>query len=390
MSAPNLQYPPPTTGGTPVGGSGTVGTIPVWGTTTTTLTDSPLTVSGTTVTATQAFTVNGTQTFNGNLVSGFNQTWTLNGGFLNIQSGLLYLDKTNSRIGIGTTSPAAKFHVKDATNRNIIMTSGTTGMKITSITDASAEADIGVQGNTVQFLTGGTERARIDSSGNVGIGTTPASWNAAVRAIEMRTSALWNFNSGSDSVAYWTVNAFTDTGGNVVYKASAAASQYTQIGGAHVWSRAVSGTAGAPCTFLESMRIDSSGQVGIGTGSPLGALDVRGSGSPAIISANSTTRYGFMQWVDASSLFRVATDGAFPIAFFTNANERARITSTGNVQAASGTTTMTDGFFYIPAAAGAPTGVPTAIAGRVPMYYDTTNDQFYIRNGANWRKVTLT
>lgn len=127
-------------------------------------------------------------------------------------------------VGIGTASPAAKFHVKDATNRNIIMTSGTTGMKITSITDASAEADIGVQGNTVQFLTGGTERARI--------------------------------------------------------------------------------------------------------------------------------------------------------------------TSAGNVHAASGTTTMTDGFFYIPAAAGAPTGVPTAIAGRVPMYYDTTNNNFYVYNGA-WKKVLL-
>lgn len=100
----------PTGGGSPVGGSGTPGTIPVWSSGTT-LGDSPLTVSGTTVTAAQAFTVNGTQTFNGNLVSGFNQTWTLNGGFLNIQSGLLYLDKTNSRIGIGTASPVSRLDV---------------------------------------------------------------------------------------------------------------------------------------------------------------------------------------------------------------------------------------------------------------------------------------
>lgn len=64
-------------------------------------------------------------------------------------------------------------------------------------------------------------------------------------------------------------------------------------------------------------------------------------------------------------------------------------TGAGNVYAGSGTTGMTNGFFHIPAAAGAPTGVPSAISGRVPMYYDTTNNKFYIYNGA-WKAVTLT
>jgi len=63
--------------------------------------------------------------------------------------------------------------------------------------------------------------------------------------------------------------------------------------------------------------------------------------------------------------------------------------ASGNVYAGSGTTGMTNGFFYIPAAAGAPTGVPSAISGRVPMYYDTTNNKFYVYNGA-WKAVTLT
>jgi hypothetical protein len=60
----------------------------------------------------------------------------------------------------------------------------------------------------------------------------------------------------------------------------------------------------------------------------------------------------------------------------------------GNTYTASGTTSMTNGFFYIPAAGGAPSGVPTAVAGRVPMYYDTTNNNFYIYNGA-WKKILL-
>jgi hypothetical protein len=51
-------------------------------------------------------------------------------------------------------------------------------------------------------------------------------------------------------------------------------------------------------------------------------------------------------------------------------------------------TTMTKGFFYIPAAAGAPTGVPSLIAGHVPMYFDTTGNNFYIYNGV-WKKVGM-
>ncbi len=110
---------------------------------------------------------------------------------------------------------------------------------------------------------------------NFGVGATAANWSAAIRVLDMRTSAIWNLNSGSDSVASWTVNALTDTGGNVVYKATAAASQYTQNAGAHVWSRAVSGTAGAGCAFLESARIDSSGRLLVGTATAPSGLSIK-------------------------------------------------------------------------------------------------------------------
>jgi L,D-peptidoglycan transpeptidase YkuD (ErfK/YbiS/YcfS/YnhG family) len=63
-------------------------------------------------------------------------------------------------------------------------------------------------------------------------------------------------------------------------------------------------------------------------------------------------------------------------------------TMQGNTATPAGATAMTSGFFYIPAAAGAPSGVPTAITGTVPMYYDTTNNRFYIYNTA-WKLVAL-
>jgi len=81
-------------------------------------------------------------------------------------------------------------------------------------------------------------------------------------------------------------------------------------------------------------------------------------------------------------VFSTTADGA------STPTERMRIDSAGNVYGTSGTTGMTSGFFYIPAAGGAPSGVPTAVAGRVPMYYDTTNNNFYIYNGA-WKKILL-
>jgi VCBS repeat-containing protein len=77
-----------------------------------------------------------------------------------------------------------------------------------------------------------------------------------------------------------------------------------------------------------------------------------------------------------------------PLLFFVGGAQRMQISTAGNVFTTEGSTTMSAGFFYIPAADGAPTGAPPDIGGRVPMYYDRTNNQFYVYNGS-WKKVTL-
>ena len=166
---------------------------------------------------------------------------------------------------------------------------------------------------------------------NVGIGVIPSAWASSVRAEEMRTHARWNYNSGSDSVAYWTVNAFLNSAGNAIYKATAAASQYTQIGGAHVWERAVSGTAGNTVTWLESARIDSAGNVGIGTASPISPLHVKGNATNTdgilTLTPNTGGRNHQVQSLQASSLFRIFDQSA--------GASRLEIDINGNISAAT-------------------------------------------------------
>ena len=60
-----------------------------------------------------------------------------------------------------------------------------------------------------------------------------------------------------------------------------------------------------------------------------------------------------------------------------------------------GGSSMIDGFVYIPAGSGAPTGTPTNVSGtNVPMYFHTNSatntDTLYIHNGTTWKSVALT
>jgi len=136
--------------------------------------------------------------------------------------------------------------------------------------------------------------------------------------------------------------------------------------------------------------IDDSGFMGVGTASPARRLHVVATAAISVATLEST--FG----ANAALAFKDTTTTVTPqivssgndLYFQAGGNARFWIRADGNVYTDAGSTTMSNGFFYIPAAAGVPTGAPTAITGTVPMYYDTTNNHFYVYNGA-WKKVAL-
>jgi hypothetical protein len=83
----------------------------------------------------------------------------------------------------------------------------------------------------------------------------------------------------------------------------------------------------------------------------------------------------------------ISSDLVFQTTNVGTSSQKMQLTSLGSVvlNNAAIATNATDGFLYIASGAGAPSGVPTAFTGRVPLYYDSTNNQLYIYNGA-WKQ----
>jgi len=135
---------------------------------------------------TSALQTSANLTFDGTKLStvNFEYTGTLTGstGIIDIGSGQIYKDASGN-VGIGTASPSQKLEVAGgsvaASNFFTPNTAGTLGTSTTSVVSFGSTGSGGVT-NTLQFNTNSSESARIDSAGNVGVGTTSPSASAKI------------------------------------------------------------------------------------------------------------------------------------------------------------------------------------------------------------------
>jgi hypothetical protein len=138
---------------------------------------------------------------------------------------------------------------------------------------ANASARIGYLSGALYMYTNGAERLRLDLSGNLGLGVTPSAWGGGYKAFQItndsRSLAATGAGAGDLTLAFNAVYDSTDSRWEYTTTGDKAG-RYSQTGaGNHAWYVTnTSGTAGNAITFTQAMTLDASGNllVGLTTG----------------------------------------------------------------------------------------------------------------------------
>jgi hypothetical protein len=326
---------------------------------------------------------------------------------------------TLGNLGIGVASPLSRLDVREAnradstniTNLGVYTTTAqSTGvggtLALGGLFNSSDMAPYGsirggkqnsISGNYDGYLAfqtisnGGvlTEKMRIDSGGNVGIGIAAPAYRLDVRSGATATAGQFNstattaynpsgYNGGAARLFMYGGNAtgsFTGT-------------QYTHGGNFEAFFGAVQNSSALAdfvfqgfngSVYAERMRITSAGLVGIGTSAPISGAGLTigndGNSSATVKQSfsTSTTERAFISMNASSGEMQYSAGyagyGGFS-TFYTADSERMRITSLGNVL--FGTTTAVDGRLTIAADTGNSGAISTTNNG-LTTYYPMLN-----------------
>jgi len=200
--------------------------------------------------------------------------------------------------------------------------------------------------NGLALATGGTGRLFIDSSGRVGVGASPGVFfdiDDPGTGLRFKNAGSGNFNIGllggissSNSYIFNRANSPLILGTNNIERLHITSSgQLSHIGGGSVGSPAVAFNGSAPSN---SLVIDSTGKVGVGTSSPAGNLHILSASgvNTLYLSGGSTNSNngGTAQLTAAgpSGGWHNLNIRTWETLFTTNGTERLRITSDGTFQ----------------------------------------------------------
>jgi hypothetical protein len=232
----------------------------------------------------------------------------------------LVINPYGGNVGIGTSSPSALLHVEAADGA----AGGAIKYTSTAVASGYMSADgaglcLATDTAGITFRTGvtgndptdtGSERMRIDSSGNVGIGVVPSTiWSSSYDALQIGLGGSVYAHGGAGSNMHMAANiVYEGIAPNYYdkYLTSSTASKYAQDSGLHIWSTAASGTAGNAITWSEAMRIDSSGNLLVGTTSTTPAVSNDSDG--IALQANGTVQFSANNTTTAI-INRKSTDG---------------------------------------------------------------------------------
>jgi hypothetical protein len=256
----------------------------------------------------------------------------------------LYWDASSSRLGIGTTSPSNTLDVSGGFNLsgNLFVDTNVLATDVTNnrvgIGTSSPDSVLHIEGSGVDSL----------RFGNIGV-----SGNSALRISRDDTSISGN------PLGYLEFGGKDNTGNVDTAHAYIGAIAGSHGAGDNPTSLTFGTTPNGSSTIAEVMRIDESGNVGIGTTSPsswyTGAtnLVIEGSSDSGLTIDSGTTSIGRINFADGTSgdnRFRgiVAYDHSSDAMYFvSNASERMRIDSSGRVIVTSASTSTSNGYLYL-------------------------------------------
>ena len=124
------------------------------------------------------------------------------------EAGEVLINGTTSNVGIGPSSPVAKIDVVHSGNTRLFLSEEATDTStIATVNTAnSAYSDLNIYANNLKLSTNNTERMRIDSSGNVGIGAQSSGARLYVEENNIVADFKNTYGTPNDSVTLRGIN----------------------------------------------------------------------------------------------------------------------------------------------------------------------------------------